>query len=481
MKIFFLNEENKYSIYLFLIVAANFLFYFIIHPRFVLSDDFVYAKNAFDIFNGQFKLHPHHFYNRFAVFVPVGILFKLFGVNDFTLTLWPFIINIATIITSYYFVKKNFSKEVAIISTFFIGFNFTQINWGLELAPDVIMSYFVILSIYLLYEVRINNKKEILYGILFVISFFIAFLAKENIITAIPFLFIVFLNDLLKKKNLKFWITAIIFGIIVLSLYFLAYQVKTGDFYYRFNGIENGHNLNDDSYVGRPELLIRRLLYLPILMFIDNIYFYVLIVFSIPVMIIFLKNNKSLDNPTNYFALYELLLFLCFWFGSTSLKHYNPFLHRMDRTWMMMIVPLSILAAIALNNFFKEIDFKKITLFSLYSILFFFIALTLNIFLGNKKKIFVWILLILFFGILFFFSCKKTGFKLFNFRYSILLIVFIVTLGFSYTTKNFYNYLELKNVFNKYFNPYDKSKILIITFPRMVEDYSYFYKFNNPR
>ena len=203
MQKFLINEENKYNIYLFLIIAVNFLFYFIIHPRFVLSDDFVYAKNAFDIFNNQFKIYLHHFYNRFAVFIPVGILFKLFGVNDYTLTLWPFIINIATIITTYCFVEKNFGKEVAIISAFLIGFNFTQINWGLELAPDVIMSYFVILGIFLLYEARQNNKKEILYAILFVLSFFIAFLAKENIITALPFLFIIFLNDIIKKRNLK--------------------------------------------------------------------------------------------------------------------------------------------------------------------------------------------------------------------------------------------------------------------------------------
>ena len=147
---------------------------------------------------------------------------------------------------------------------------------------------------------------------------------------------------------------------------------------------------------------------------------------------------------------------------------------------MMMIVPLSILASITLNNFFKEIDFKKIKRFSLYSILFFLIALILNVFLGNRKKIFVWILLILFFSLLILLNYKKSNFKYFNLKFSILLIIGIVTLGFSYTTKHFYNYLELKYVFNKYLNPSDKSRILIVTFPRMVDDYSYFYKFKNP-
>ena len=370
-----------------LIIFISSLFYLIIHPRFVNSDDFEYAKTAFNIFNGKYEFNPIHFYNRFGVFIPTGILYMLFGINEFTTTAWPFLIYILLIIFSYYFLQKNIDKNTALLSAFFIAFNFSILNWALELAPDLIMTFFATMAIFFLYEIRKGKKNSLLSSFLFVSFLFISFLTKENIITLIPFLLIVCIYDLfIKKQNIKFWIISIIFGSILLAGYFLFYQIMTGNFYYRFAGIESGHNLNDSSYVGKPHLLIQRLLYLPVIMFTDNIYYFLLILFAAPLIFKTLMKKQSIDTFNGFWSFYSLFLFLSFWFMSTSLKHYNPFNHRQDRTWMLIIVPFTILAAMNLYDFFKENEYKSLIKKSIYYLSGFIIALIITVIFGKFAK-----------------------------------------------------------------------------------------------
>jgi len=145
-----------------------------------------------------------------------------------------------------------------------------------------------------------------------------------------------------------------------------------------------------------------------------------------------------------------------------------------------MIVPLSILSAIWLYNFIKETDFKKIIKASIYSIVLLSGAFLICIFSGDKKKALIFGFFILFFVILLLLNNKNNNFRIIAFKYLIFIPFILITIGFSYTNKKFYNYHELKETFNLYLNKNFTDKTLIITYPRLTDYYSYLYKFNPP-
>src|SRR5690606_33282880 len=116
----------------------------------------------------------------------------------------------------------------------------------------------------------------------------------------VPFYLYVFVLDLLRKENLKFWLWSAVFGAILLAFYFAAYEIFTGHWLNRFlmtSEIVNGFNKRDLQ--GRDSFYFSRLTYEPIFFFIGS-GIAVPVIFAIVMQRFSLKKGFALSDTYSY-------------------------------------------------------------------------------------------------------------------------------------------------------------------------------------
>src|SRR5690242_20680964 len=116
-------------------------FYFEAFDGLLFSDDFSYAFYAYKVSAGSFEWVNDIFGHRLGVFLPVAALYKLFGVNDFTTTIWPFVCYSSILITLFLVFHKE-DKLVCAIALILSALSFYPILFSNKLFPDVIVSLF---------------------------------------------------------------------------------------------------------------------------------------------------------------------------------------------------------------------------------------------------------------------------------------------------------------------------------------------------
>jgi 4-amino-4-deoxy-L-arabinose transferase-like glycosyltransferase len=57
----------------------------------IASDDLGYSRYAQQISQGTYLLEPHHYAIRYGVILPVGLVYRVFGVSEWTTVLLPII------------------------------------------------------------------------------------------------------------------------------------------------------------------------------------------------------------------------------------------------------------------------------------------------------------------------------------------------------------------------------------------------------
>src|SRR4051812_27530414 len=79
-----------------IIVFVPLVCWFLLKPIWPFSDDICYAGRAHEFLSPDFKLTQNEFQNRFGVYVPASFLFRHFGANPYTISLWPLLAGIST-------------------------------------------------------------------------------------------------------------------------------------------------------------------------------------------------------------------------------------------------------------------------------------------------------------------------------------------------------------------------------------------------
>jgi hypothetical protein len=128
------------------------------------------------------------FYGRAYVFHYTEAFFLLFGVNDFNARLASVLFGMLTIVLAY-FIGKEYSKAGGIISALFISVFSLEVFFSRQARFYQLFQLMLFLCIYLLYksgEER-GKKRENLYLILAIISFFIALDTQIAALVLAPF------------------------------------------------------------------------------------------------------------------------------------------------------------------------------------------------------------------------------------------------------------------------------------------------------
>jgi 4-amino-4-deoxy-L-arabinose transferase-like glycosyltransferase len=363
--------------------ALNYIF-FIGFVNSAPQDDAIYLGNAKDILDGHFSFNKNLLNEKYAnpvevihlrVFFNYIVAFfqYLFGVNNFSSSLFSLISNLGIVILIYLIGNSLCNKNVGLFSAFTISIIPHFILFSSRILPDLPMLFFMTLSVYLFLNAKKNQKKYILSGI----SWGIAYIIKEYALILVFF----YLSYFIYKRKIPKEIIFVIIGFIfIFSLESLYFYYNTGSFLYKNIIWSKVHN---DKYFEEYKNLEYKsfnllglnlnfiypqdydFLYHLRRMFLENhdlfggkfysIFYYVMLV---GIIYLFLKRSKKLFLISLWFLLTYLFIefgFLDLSFSSFSINYFLTF-KEADSFKMILpvLLPLSLLIGLFLSNLWNS-------------------------------------------------------------------------------------------------------------------------------
>ncbi len=343
---------------LILILLLHITAWFALKPVWPFSDDYCYTYNAHSFLEGHLNLTYDQFQNRFGVYIPTSIIFFVFGINPYTIALWPLLLSCFIITIVFLFLNKTTNVQVAFIASFLIAVNTMQITYSIALFPDLIVSFYCIASIVLLYYGR-QYEKKVIYPFLINVILLLGFLTKETILLVMPFILLIFVYDILKKQNYFFWKKTILLALASMLLLLTFYYLITGDAFFRIKSMLAFNNTGFfDEY---SKAYIKAIFSSNILKWFNSElgYLFILIfaAYSFPKVW-----NRNFNDLHSYIALYSLVLLSEFIFLFHTEKYGVLFM--VDRLWILTVAPLSILSAFLIFKAKRKIYYYLMIIFT---------------------------------------------------------------------------------------------------------------------
>jgi len=211
-------------------------------------DDGLYLYYGHKISQGEFVYPTWTWSARIGVYFPIALSFLLFGVSEFSGSLYFLLASLGSIVVTYYLAKEFLNKKAAIISAFLLSF--FPLDVITTIGPDIPVQFYMALTILLFVIARKvepkNKRKAIILYFLSGAACFVAYITKEIGLLVVPLLLILVLIS--KRKISKNYIY---FGIgFLLSLFLenLYFYLNTGKWFLAENvrayALANDKNTN---------------------------------------------------------------------------------------------------------------------------------------------------------------------------------------------------------------------------------------------
>ncbi len=439
-----LSRRNLIISFFFLLLISNHLFGYLGHYGY---DDLHYAELSYNLTKGQFD-SGDHYSHRITILFATAISYVIFGVNDFASSLPALVLTIG-IMMILINILKNESDEML-----FLALSFTLLSgWFLfysdKLMPDIYVAFGVMLALFAYFKVRFTkSKNQSFYSFLFAIALLFGFLSKGTIILVLPLIIYLFLTDTVLKRQRKFWIMSVLWGLVLFITYLLLTWIFTGSPFSRFQAIEDNAYISLCSYGDQPlGMLTDRIL----------IGFYKLIahqavVFSFVFIVIFLINRMGLDiwrvdTSFSFFLTSSVVLLLSANFMSISLTSYSPMC--LDIRHYLYLIPILAIPASRIVFHFSLRRHLGVT-----SLVVIVAVIIISEILNNTRHVELYALILLLFAIKFFIPTLIKSPMRFAVLFSVILIFPIIQ---SWNYAGMVNYRGQKADVKKLINQYDNT------------------------
>jgi hypothetical protein len=421
--------SNKYFL-LFFLVAIHIAFWLIKNPPYPSSDDLVYFQSAKAFISGDYHLDESPKNHRLMVFVPTAFFIRVFGESRYVISLWTLLCSCTTIVVLFLFLARFSSILHAFASGLLLSTNTLEIDYSASLFPDVIVALFAFLFVLEIFKARINNRmqwRDTLKGVLF---FYLGFLSKEIILLTLPFVLFILVIDFKNKNHLIYWkkfiLVFVIGGIALNAVYYLL----TGDFNFIYHSINNRHSEFYALHFFNE--ILARITYQPIVFFADNPGYVILFL----ILLHFIINGKNfvnmkLNSVIGFFSIYFIILLGTYLWLPISFNNFT-FIQLDGRMWMLLLLPLSIIAGFA---GVKAIDENGTKLLRNWIIIFALAALVSLIFVSPQRSI-MFFMFAASAAIAAFLNRKSSAKKL-KTLLALLIPAIILALRFTYENSNF--------------------------------------------
>lgn len=208
------NEDNNA---LYALAAQHWLNFGILNMKFGMVIGWL------DNLSGSVGYYTHH---PSIFIIPTTIIFKFFGVSEFTTRLAPILFSIGSLVIFYKLIEYVYKNRlISLASTFFMATVPAITFYGKMLDPEIFVLFFSLLTILLFYKYRETPSKKLLFLIL--ISIFFGNLMGWHFYftTLILWLVIIFEKNYPNRKKLIYLIPLLQFfstSLILFQFYLLV-------------------------------------------------------------------------------------------------------------------------------------------------------------------------------------------------------------------------------------------------------------------
>jgi 4-amino-4-deoxy-L-arabinose transferase-like glycosyltransferase len=326
------------------------------------GDDVAYAELAHSIVTGEFleahRRTPLIFPSRIGTVAPAAASFKLFGVSERTLGLYPLLVSMAGIVLAYLAGKLFFSEGVGVLAALLHAFLPVDVRYGTLLYPDPPGTLWLNAAILLIYVASkpLIGPRKIVLGILAGLALGFSWLSKEAVLFSLPFVAGYVVWTAYRHKDNTALGAAVVVGFgVVLAIEAAAYAWYLGDPLYHFHAIERHSHSPfatpwfwqiDSSWAQLGARLFRDG---PETILLSTRFGLVTVVAALAVAYAVFKGWRAPAFVGVWFVYHALV----FNFGSHSLRNYMP-LPTADRYLWALLLPAVLLTAALLDRLVKE-------------------------------------------------------------------------------------------------------------------------------
>jgi len=219
--------EDRYWNYFGFIVVAAFLMRLACYTGLIASDDLGYSQFAQLIAQLHYKPELHHYALRYGLIVPLGALYALFGVREWTTILLPLVASTASVPAVMLIGNKLFGRRVALLAGLLVATFPGELQYATILVPEPVAEFYALVAILAYVYWGTSNPERA--GVLCGFCLGMAYLTKEPTLFIAPALMIDALA--MRRRRLFGGISAGL--LMVVGAEHAYYLAVTGDLLFR--------------------------------------------------------------------------------------------------------------------------------------------------------------------------------------------------------------------------------------------------------
>src|SRR3989344_5445652 len=234
--------QTKYHLDNILIILIL-IFALVVRLRYFIGvfrfDSFFYAQLSY--FASQLDFHSFFYEtsgffaaNRIVLVLPTGLLYRLFGVNDFSSVGFVLIASIVNIVLIYLLGSKLFNKQVGLVAAFFLAIYPLEVINSTQFMPDGLVPTFLSAAAlaFLYGEEEKNSRKKLIFYYACGLFIGLAQYVREN---AFVFIFVLIGYGAVKRMFKVEYVWILAGGATIFLLTSLFFLLGAGDFFYQIN------------------------------------------------------------------------------------------------------------------------------------------------------------------------------------------------------------------------------------------------------
>ncbi|HKV26001.1 MAG TPA: glycosyltransferase family 39 protein [Candidatus Acidoferrum sp.] len=329
------------------ITAVGFLMRLACFTGLIGSDDLVYSRFAQEISNLTYVPESIHYALRYGLIIPVGLIYRIFGVHEWTTILAPLIASTACVPLIMLIGKRLAGMRGALIAGVLLASFPVALLYSTILVPEPVAGFYILVGLLLYLES--DDSNPIFFGVGSGLILGISYVTKE------PAAFVamaVFFDAVIRRR----WKAAVGVGIgaaAIVATELAYYLATTGDVLYRFHAMKI-HEETPMVLIVNQNLRYRLLESYPRLMLLPNTSFGI---HSIVALVALIGLYKWRPPRMQLLLLWAIIPLGYLNFGSSSLSHYTA-LPVGDRYLEFCYAPLFLITGYVLDHWIA--DHRKI-------------------------------------------------------------------------------------------------------------------------